>query len=83
MVVGQVCLAGSSQNLSFIHLQRVKSDFSDWKYGAGCFPALCLEFVPAAAFCGSADGGKVGAPSWDDCLAGVWGRRKLLGPLEC
>lgn len=50
MVVGQVCLVGSSQNLSFIHLQRGKSDFPDWKYGAGRFPALCSEFVPAAVF---------------------------------
>lgn len=83
MVVGQVWLAGSSQNLSFIHLQPGKSDFSDWKYGAGCIPALCSEFVPAAAFCGSAVGGEVGAQSWGDCLAVVWDRRKLLGPLEC
>lgn len=34
-------------------------------------------------FCGFADEGEVGAQSCDDYLAGVWGRRKLLWPLEC
>ena len=83
MVVGQVCLAGSSQNLSFIHYNGESriSLIGNTVLAASLHFALSL--CQPLLFVALLMEERLVLRAGIDCLAGVWDRRKLLGPLDC